>query len=104
MSPDLPGGRKGEELEPNSYYCYVSEGWIYTRKGDYQTAIAKSQKALQLESTPWTYGWLGCAYALAGDRPKRQREDCSPDQVEPSVITSISVTAVPEKSQPSTSS
>jgi TolB-like protein/Tfp pilus assembly protein PilF len=65
--------RKGEELEPNSYYCYVTEGWIYTRKGDYQTAIAKSQKALQLENTPWTQGWLGCAYALAGDRPNAQK-------------------------------
>ena len=65
--------RKGEEMDPNFFLSHFVQGWISSKKGDYQTSIAKLQKARQLENKPWVFCWLGYAYAASGDRQNAQK-------------------------------
>src|SRR6266576_7042676 len=65
--------QKGEEMDPNFFLAHFVQGWIYDKKGDYQKAIAKLQRAQQLEDEPWISCWLGHAYAASGDRHNAQK-------------------------------
>jgi len=65
--------QKGEEMDPNFFLAHFVQGWIYDKKGDYQKAIAKLQRAQQLEDQPWISCWLGHAYAASGDRQNAQK-------------------------------
>jgi eukaryotic-like serine/threonine-protein kinase len=65
--------QKGEEMDPNFFLAQFVQGWIYDKKGDYQKAIAKLQRAQQLEDQPWISCWLGHAYAASGDRQNAQK-------------------------------
>jgi serine/threonine-protein kinase len=65
--------RKGEEMDPKFFLSHYVEGWIYGKKGDYRTAVAKYQKARELENQPWIYCWVGNAYAGSGDRQNAQK-------------------------------
>ena len=69
----LEFAHKGEEMDSNFFLAHFVEGWIYGKKGDYQKAIAKLQRAQQLEDQPWISSWLGHAYAASGDRQNAQK-------------------------------
>jgi TolB-like protein/Tfp pilus assembly protein PilF len=69
----LEFAQKGEEMDPNFFLAHYVQGWIYDKKGDYEKAIAKLQRARQLEDQPWISCWLGHAYAASGDRRNAQK-------------------------------
>jgi TolB-like protein/tetratricopeptide (TPR) repeat protein len=69
----LMWAHKGEEMDPNFHLAHFVQGWIYAKKGDYAKAIAKFQRARQLENQPWIYSWLGYVYAASGDHANAEK-------------------------------
>lgn len=62
-------GRKMLLLHPESWIIHSKLGEAYVRKGMYKEAIAVFESEM-MASNSWRNGFLGCAYALAGDREK----------------------------------
>jgi len=60
--------RKALDLDPNSAHWAV--GWVNLQTGQFSQAIPELQKAYAIESTGSAAGYLGYAYAAAGDRAK----------------------------------
>ena len=64
--------RKALELDPNSYYAHWILGWIDIEAGKFNEALPELQKASAMDSPPAVVGWLGYAYAAAGERAKAE--------------------------------
>jgi TolB-like protein len=62
-------GRKALMLHPISGTIHARLGEAYVRKGMYKEAIAVFESEM-MASGSWRLGFLGCAYALAGQREK----------------------------------
>jgi adenylate cyclase len=64
--------RKALELDPNSYYAHLFLGWIDIEAGKFNESLSELQKASAMDSPPAVAGWLGYAYAAAGERAKAE--------------------------------
>jgi adenylate cyclase len=63
---------KALDLDPNFYVAHWALGWIDIEAGKSSNAIAELEKARVTDSPPFVAGWLGYAYAAAGERSKAQ--------------------------------
>ena len=70
----IPQARKTLEMDPNSAISHVLLGMSFLKKGDTASAIAELQKAKTPNAGAWYQGYLGCAYAISGDRVKAEKE------------------------------
>jgi adenylate cyclase len=64
--------RKALELDPNFYIAHWFLGWIDIEAGKFDAAITEMEKARVADSPPFLAGWLGYAYAAAGQRTKAE--------------------------------
>ncbi len=64
--------RKALELDPSFYLAQFTLGWIDIESGKAHEAIAELEKARAMDAPPFVTGFLGYAYAAAGDRGKAQ--------------------------------
>ncbi len=62
--------RKALELDPNFYVAHWALGWSDIEAGKFSAAIPEMEKARVTDSPPFVAGWLGYAYATAGERAK----------------------------------
>jgi tetratricopeptide (TPR) repeat protein len=62
--------RKALELDPSYYWGHATLGFTDLYAGRDKDAIPKLEKALTENPTPHILGWLGYAYAVAGERAK----------------------------------
>ena len=60
--------RKTVALGPNFYRAHILLGIAYGRKNDFPQAIAEFLRASHIEKTPVLSGFLGYAYAKAGQK------------------------------------
>ena len=74
-SPDeaLKYAQQAAELAPNSAAVQDTLGWIYYRKGIYQSAVDYLKEAVAKESTPQRQFHLAMSYLKAGDRELGQK-------------------------------
>ena len=63
---------KALELDPNFYLAHFALGWIDIEAGKFSAAIPEIEKARVTDSPPFIAGWLGYAYAAAGERGKAE--------------------------------
>jgi tetratricopeptide (TPR) repeat protein len=64
--------RKASELDPNSYFSRFILGWADIEAGKFREAIPHLEQARLMDSPPFVTGWLGYAYAAAGETAKAQ--------------------------------
>jgi adenylate cyclase len=64
--------RKALELDPNYYLANWALGWTDIEAGRFREAIPELEKARVTDSPPFVAGWLGYAYAAAGERGKAE--------------------------------
>ena len=64
--------RKAFELDPNFYLAHWALGWSDIEAGEFSAAIPEFEKARMTDSPPFIAGWLGYAYAAAGERAKAE--------------------------------
>ncbi len=64
--------RKALELDPNFYFAHWGLGWADIEAGNFIEAIPELEKARVTDSPPLFTGWLGYAYAAAGERTKAE--------------------------------
>lgn len=62
--------RKAIEVDANGCFSRWDLGWVYLQAGRYPQAIEELQKARQMGAPPFFWGFLGYAYAAAG-QPER---------------------------------
>ena len=62
--------RKALELDPNYFWAQATLGFTDLDAGKNQEAVRELEKAMAEEPTPYILGWLGYAYAVAGERAK----------------------------------
>jgi TolB-like protein/Tfp pilus assembly protein PilF len=60
--------RNALELDPNNWFAQFVIGWIDIETGKFNEATTEMQKARAMDSPPFVAGWLGYAYAKAGER------------------------------------
>src|SRR5262249_7761509 len=60
--------RQALEIAPDNAAALDTMGWVYYRKGIYQSAIQHLKTAAQKEPTPRRQFHLGMAYSKAGDQ------------------------------------
>lgn len=60
------------DIEPHYYPAYITLSWIYMQTGEPAKAIATLEEALRLEKHPIALAYMGCAYAITGERSKAQ--------------------------------
>jgi len=65
--------QKTLEMDPNSAITHVLLGLSFLKKGDTVGAIAELQKAKAPNPGAWYQGYLGYAYAIAGDQTKAEQ-------------------------------
>ena len=53
-------------------FAQFAIGWIDIEAGKFNEAITEMQKARAMDSPPFVAGWLGYAYAKAGERTKAE--------------------------------
>jgi tetratricopeptide (TPR) repeat protein len=63
--------RKALELDPNFYIAHWNLGWTDIEAGKFSAAIPEMEQARVTDSPPFV-GWLGYAYAAAGERAKAE--------------------------------
>lgn len=61
---------KAIRMEPDFYLSYIFCGQAYTQEGQYSEAIKAFETARMLDEAPVVLGFLGHAYALAGEQNK----------------------------------
>ncbi len=64
--------RKAMELDPGFYLGQEYLGWIDLQAGKFNEAIPELEKARAMDSAPLLAGYLGYAYAAAGERAKAE--------------------------------
>jgi len=64
--------RKALELDPNYFIAHWALGWVEIKQGKLNEAIAEMEKARVMDSVPFVAGWLGYAYAAAGQHDKAE--------------------------------
>jgi Tfp pilus assembly protein PilF len=64
--------RKALELDPNFYLAHWDLGWNEIEAGKFSEAIPELEKARGTDSLAFFAGWLGYAYAAAGERTKAE--------------------------------
>jgi len=64
--------RKALELDPNSFFAQWALGWTDLAAGKFNEAIPELEKARAMDSPPFVAGYLGYAYAAAGERAKAE--------------------------------
>jgi len=64
--------RKALELDPNSFFAEFFLGWTDLEAGNLKEAISELDQARGMDSPPFVAGFLGYAYAAAGNRAKAQ--------------------------------
>jgi adenylate cyclase len=64
--------RKALELDPTYYLAHWALGWTDLEAGKFNEAIPELEKARAMGSPPFLAGYLGYAYAAAGQRAKAQ--------------------------------
>jgi adenylate cyclase len=64
--------RNSLELDPNSFFTQWTLGWIDLEAGKFSEAIPELEKARAMDSPPFVAGYLGYAYAAAGERAKAE--------------------------------
>ncbi len=62
--------RKALELDAGFGWAQSTLGWIDIEAGKFKEAISALEKARTMDSAPLYAGWLGYAYAAAGERGK----------------------------------
>jgi adenylate cyclase len=55
-------------LDPNNWLAQYAIGWIDIQAGKFNEATPEMQKARAMDSPPFVAGFLGYAYAKAGER------------------------------------
>lgn len=63
---------KALELDPTAYLAQFVLGWNDLEAGKFNEAIPELEKARAMDSPPFVAGFLGYAYAKAGERAKAQ--------------------------------
>jgi tetratricopeptide (TPR) repeat protein len=61
------------DLFPEDAFAHFVLGWCLIEKGNSADAVAELQKAAELDQQPWYVGWLGYAYAAAGDHAQAEQ-------------------------------
>jgi hypothetical protein len=64
--------RKALELDRNFYLAHWTLGWMDIEAAKFSAAIPEIEKARVTDSPPFAAGWLGYAYAAAGERAKAE--------------------------------
>ena len=64
--------RKALDLDPDLYVSQFMLGWADIEAGRYEDAVAELEKTSKMDSAPFVTGFLGYAYAMAGDRAKAE--------------------------------
>jgi adenylate cyclase len=65
-------GRKALELDPGFNFAQWGLGWTDLHAGNFKEAIPELEKARVIDSPPFIAGFLGYAYAKAGDHAKAE--------------------------------
>jgi adenylate cyclase len=64
--------RKALDLDPDFFLSQFMLGWSDIEAGKYHDAVAELEKTRKMDSPPFVVGFLGYAYAMAGDRAKAE--------------------------------
>ena len=64
--------RKALELDPSFYFAQWALGWADLEAGKFKEAIPELEKARAMDSPPFVAGYLGYAYATAGERARAE--------------------------------
>ncbi len=63
---------KALELDPNVYLAHWNLGWADIEAGKFSAAIPELEKARAMDAPPFVTGFLGYAYAAAGERARAE--------------------------------
>ncbi len=63
---------KALELDPNVYLAHWNLGWADIEAGKFSAAIPELEKARAMDAPPFVAGFLGYAYAAAGERARAE--------------------------------
>jgi len=85
---------KALELDPNFYLAHWALGWSDIEAGEFSAAIPEFEKARVTDSPPFVAGWLGYAYAAAGERGKAQATIAELNQMSSRTFVSPFCTAI----------
>jgi adenylate cyclase len=86
--------RKALELDPSFFFAQWGLGWTDVEAGKLKEAIAELEKAKAMESPPFVVGFLGYAYAAAGERAKAKAMLAELDQMASHRFVSPTCTAL----------
>jgi tetratricopeptide (TPR) repeat protein len=86
--------RKALELDPSFFFAQWGLGWTDVEAGKLKEGIAELEKAKAMESPPFVVGFLGYAYAAAGERAKAKAMLAELDQMASRRFVSPSCTAL----------
>ena len=64
--------RKALELDANFYIAHLTLGWTDIEAGKFSAAIPELEKARAMDAPPFVTGFLGYAYAAAGERARAE--------------------------------
>lgn len=82
----LPYAQQADEIAPDDPAVQDTLGWIYYRKGIYQTAVQYLKNAVARGSTPRRQFHLAMSYIKAGDRDLGQRTLSAALQKDPNLL------------------
>jgi adenylate cyclase len=86
--------REALELDPNFNFAHFFLGWVDIEAGKFSAAIPEMEKGRVTDSPPFAAGWLGYAYAAAGERTKAEAKIAELNQMSSRRFVSPFCTAI----------